>query len=601
MQPPSTAAKYIPDLNPDVLDLAERYLIQEAQVELKSEELESLLPEKVATKGAGNHNIHIILVGGRARVRYRIGYDKDGIPVLPCKNQLSRLYMTEAHNVDHGGINTTVMRSRAKVWIIQGAKLAKKVVNQCYRCRLNKKKLLNQVMAPLPEERLTPAPVFNSVALDLFGPLEIRDLVKKRVTGKGWGVIFVCMATSAIHLELAESYSTESFLQALRRFICIRGTPSLIQSDRGTQLTAAAKEVCNWDFSEIQEWCATKKLVWNFVPTGAQHQNGQAERFIGVVKKVLNDVFRIGNQVCTYGELNTLLQEAAQIVNSRPLGIQGRVSDTEAGGPITPNHILLGRATAEAPKVITNGPVTTASRLQFLRDLRNQFWNKFKSLVYQGLDRSHKWKHEIRDFQKGDVVLLKQETAASATFRLGLIHDVYPSLSDNKVRRVLVKYKNPGEQGFRYSERHANKLVLIIPREEQSITYELIENKNSGKLEFGLLSELPKEGENRFSDPRPEDEKSTPETPMGGEPDDSDPDADESATDESVRDPEAALGAASTSEHDKKLSDDADMAGDTPHSGGASPGLRHEEPITRPSWAGRLRSVHARERPKRYQ
>ena len=88
---------------------------------------------------------------------------------------------------------------------------------------------------------------------------------------------------------------------------------------------------------------------------------------------------------------------------------------------------------------------------------------------------------------------------------------------------------------------------------------------------------------------------------MGGEPDDSEPNADESATDESVRDPEAALGAASTSEHDKKLSDDADMAGDTPHSGGASPGLRHEEPITRPSWAGRLRSVHARERPKRYQ
>ena len=123
--------------------------------------------------------------------------------------------------------------------------MAKKVVNQCYRCRLNKKKLLNQVMAPLPEERLRPAPVFNSVALDLFGPLEFRDLVKKRVTGKGWGVIFVCMATSAIHLELVESYSTESFLQALRRFICIRGTPSLIQSDRGTQLTAAAKEVCN--------------------------------------------------------------------------------------------------------------------------------------------------------------------------------------------------------------------------------------------------------------------------------------------------------------------------------------------------------------------
>ena len=250
--------------------------------------------------------------------------------------------------------------------------------------------------------------------------------------------------------------------------------------------------------------------------------------------------------------------------------------------------------------MITDGPVTTASRLQFLRDLRNQFWNKFKSLVYQGLDRSHKWRHEIRDFQKGDVVLLKQETAASATFHLGLVHDVFPSLSDNKVRRVLVKYKNPGEQGFRYSERHANKLVLIIPREEQSITYELIENRNSGKLEFCLLSEPPKEGEEYFSDSRPEDETSDTEAPMGGELDGGEPSADEPAAEESAQEPEAAPGAASTSEPVPKLSGDASVTGDTSHSGGASPALRHKEPITRPSWAGRLRAAHVKKRPARY-
>ena len=51
------------------------------------------------------------------------------------------------------------------------------------------------------------------------------------MTGKGWGVIFVCMATSVVHLELAESYSTFSFIHALRRFICVRGTPGKIQLD----------------------------------------------------------------------------------------------------------------------------------------------------------------------------------------------------------------------------------------------------------------------------------------------------------------------------------------------------------------------------------
>ena len=51
--------------------------------------------------------------------------------------------------------------------------------------------------------------------------------------------------------------------------------------------------------------------------------------------------------------------------------------------------------------------------------------------------------------------------------------EVYPSLSDGKVRQVLVKYKNPGERGYQVSERHANKLVLVVLGEEQSISEEL--------------------------------------------------------------------------------------------------------------------------------
>ena len=83
----------------------------------------------------------------------------------------------------------------------------------------------------------------------------------------------------------------------------------------------------------------------------------------------------------------------------------------------------------------------------------------------------------MRDFQQGDIVLLKQETAAAASYRLGLVGEVYPSLSDGRVRRVLVKYKNPGEKVCRVLERHANKLVLEVPVDEQSI------NDNANAIE----------------------------------------------------------------------------------------------------------------------
>ena len=83
----------------------------------------------------------------------------------------------------------------------------------------------------------------------------------------------------------------------------------------------------------------------------------------------------------------------------------------------------------------------------------------------------------MKDFQQGDIVLLKQETPAAATYRLGLVGEVYPSLSDGKVRRVLVKYKNPGEKGYWVSEWHANKLVIIVPVDEQSINEDMNTSK----------------------------------------------------------------------------------------------------------------------------
>ena len=103
---------------------------------------------------------NLLLVGGRSKVRYRIGYDADGVPVLPAKHPLSRLYIREAHEIDHGGINSAEMRSRSKVWVMKGARMAKQVIADCYQCRLRRKVVLNQVMAPLPQERVGPTPIF---------------------------------------------------------------------------------------------------------------------------------------------------------------------------------------------------------------------------------------------------------------------------------------------------------------------------------------------------------------------------------------------------------------------------------------------------------
>jgi hypothetical protein len=59
--------------------------------------------------------------------RFRIGYDKNGVPVLLSKCHLFYLYLLQAHEVDHGGINNMILRSRSQVWNMQGARVATKI------------------------------------------------------------------------------------------------------------------------------------------------------------------------------------------------------------------------------------------------------------------------------------------------------------------------------------------------------------------------------------------------------------------------------------------------------------------------------------------
>ena len=56
-------------------------------------------------------------------------------------------------------------------------------------------------MGLLPEARLKPAPAFNHIMLDLFGPYMVRRKVQKRTSSKAYGVMFTDLAVRAVHIE----------------------------------------------------------------------------------------------------------------------------------------------------------------------------------------------------------------------------------------------------------------------------------------------------------------------------------------------------------------------------------------------------------------
>ncbi|XP_069982201.1 uncharacterized protein [Penaeus vannamei] len=140
------------------------------------------------------------------------------------------------------------------------------LIQNCVRCRSFSAQPMTQEIADLPEECVTSnVPPFTR-GLTYFGPFLVK---KGRSTLKLYGVIFTCLVTRAIHIELVESMVTE-----FGRFIARRGPVTLIRSDNGTNLVGAeelCEELRKMKHSVIPEVMLLKDVTWQFNPPHASH------------------------------------------------------------------------------------------------------------------------------------------------------------------------------------------------------------------------------------------------------------------------------------------------------------------------------------------
>jgi hypothetical protein len=124
-------------------------------------------------------------------------------------------------------------------------------------------KVESQLMSDLPQLRLAPCtPTFHYTSCDYFRPYTVK--IGRNKTTKHYGVLFTCLNTRAVHLELAEDCSTLEFLQVLLRFFAIQGQLAIMMSDNGTQFVGAERElremITGWKIEELCEFCAEKGM-----------------------------------------------------------------------------------------------------------------------------------------------------------------------------------------------------------------------------------------------------------------------------------------------------------------------------------------------------
>ena len=123
-------------------------------------------------------------------------------------------------------------------------------------------------MSELPTDRVTlDKPPFSNTGVDCFGPFLIKI---GRVEHKRYGVVFTCLVSRAIHLEMMDAMDTDAFVNALRRFLARRGSVEILRSDNGGNFIGAERELReefdNLVTQKVVDDLATKGITWFFNP-----------------------------------------------------------------------------------------------------------------------------------------------------------------------------------------------------------------------------------------------------------------------------------------------------------------------------------------------
>lgn len=478
------------------LQTAELFLIKAAQSKAFPEETEALATKSHQENGIVGKSVKrtspihrlkpivdddgVLRVGGQLH-QTDLPYDVKHPVLLPKKAHLTDLVIRHFHQrTGHQGRARTHAEIRSSgYWIVNGSSLIGHHISKCVTCRKLRASPQQQVMAELLTDRFEQVPPFTFSAVDYFGPFYIKEGRKEM---KRYGVLFTCMASRAIHLEIATSLTTDSFLNAYRRFVCRRGPIQQLRSDQGTNFVGAKNELeaalHEMNHNKIQRELLKDNcdwFAWKMNVPHASHMGGMWERQIKTIRSVLTGLLENHGNRLDDESLRTLMIEAEAIVNSRPLTTDD-LTDPDSQDVLTPNHLLTMKSSIilAPPGNFQRADVYSKKRWRRVQQLADEFWQHWRKSYLQSLQTRQKWTTPMKNVEVGDIVILKHDSVPRNCWKLARVETTYPD-ADGYVQKVKVAVADQSRdvKGKRtgatvsYLERPIHGLILLMSHKEQ--------------------------------------------------------------------------------------------------------------------------------------
>ena len=376
--------------------------------------------------------------------------------LLPRYNELIELFILDLHTFA-GHITRRSTLARLSHWyrIIGGLKEVSRILSKCPNRVCNEPKPLDQQIGQLPPERIDASVPFNTVGIDLFGPLRVKEkfCLKgecgnnsncKHRESKAWGCLINCFTTRAVALEIMYDMSTESFLAAFMRASNRYGLCSTAYSDNAKTFKAADRELKrlykNVCWPEVAAATAQRGVQWRWSTELAPKTNGVSESLIKGAKMALKRT--VGQMAISRDSLQLAFTCAEQMMNDRPLQ---QLEGSKDEWAITPSMLLLGRQIGSLPHpgrnpALKDEQLPSVTRLMMLR-------KRMMSALWKQWQRDYLWQSQYSrlahfpnppTLKIGQVVLLREKGLKTGSWRLARVTDLIEG-NDGLVRKVALR------------------------------------------------------------------------------------------------------------------------------------------------------------------
>lgn len=433
-------------LSLDEINEAMRYHVKKCQLQSYTEEIKALLKNRPVSTKSKILDLQpfldangVMRMDGRIESSPNLSTDMKKPMILHPKHPVTRLLIQEFHEkFKHQFQEAIINEIRTKFWIPQLRVAVKDAKRRCQECRNDTSIPKPPQMAKLPMSRVAGmVGCFHYCGIDLFGPMYVTI---KRSAEKRWGVVYTCLTSRAVYLDIVPDLSADSLIMSIRNCNARRGPIKHMYSDCGTNMKGANREMKE-ALSEIvnegiHRECIKQEIEWHFNPPASPHMGGAWERMVRSIKNVLGKLMK--EKRPKENTLRSLLCEVEDIINTRPLTYIALEKDSD--DVLTPKHLMnpFFRSPSLPPGQFDEKDLSSRKQWRIVQELANHFWRRWTVEYLPMINRTTKWHTKAEPLRVGDIVVICDNSAPRNQWEKAVVAEVKLS-RDGQVRSAIVK------------------------------------------------------------------------------------------------------------------------------------------------------------------